>query len=89
MALGYKEESWALQLLPEAYFAVSLLNPQNVATAAAISHASTARAGLLATAQKREGLHYDFKTGVSLANGNAKLGTTVHIPDPSCDCPVL
>lgn len=55
MALGYKEESWTLQLLPEPYFAVSLLNPQNVATAAAISHASIARAGLLAVAQKREG----------------------------------
>lgn len=44
-------------VLSEAYSAVSYLHiPKNVAIAAAIFHASTAKAGLLAT-----GLHHDFK----------------------------
>lgn len=61
-ALGYKEESWARQLLLEAYSANSYLpTPQNLALAAVMLHAFIARAGLLAMRQEREGILCDFK----------------------------
>lgn len=49
-------------------------------------HDFTAREGLVAMGRRREGLYYDLselELGVSWAYGNANLGTTDRIPDPS------